>query len=126
VQMRVIAVCGGALPSNIKVEGVKAGTYLDDSAIHDWATSNRCLFTIVDDNDEPRLVIEFTPELGDIIDSTRLEHQRMLAPILRAVGINLITITDDEFSEILDPCGNLDFFSLIKSKVEGVGILVQP
>lgn len=115
LRMRVIAVCGGELPADLEDQGIDLDA---------WAKSNRCLFTIVDHNDEPRMVIEFFAGYARSVDPIEVEHQRYLGPILKAAGVNYITISDEEFSEILDPRGTLDIYSLLKAKVESVGISV--
>ena len=107
-RMSVMAVCGGELPPAVNALGIDAVK---------WARSNNCLFTIIDHDDNPRMVMEFFSGYQSGIDVTELEHQRYLGPILKAVGIPYVTITNNEFEEILDPQGNLDFVSLLKDKV---------
>lgn len=115
LQMRVIAVCGGELPSGVVIQGVD---------LLEWAKANKCLFTIVDANDEPKMVIEFFAGFEEAVDPVEVEHQRFLQPLLKAAGVSYVTISEDEFSEIVDPGGTLDFYSLLKAKVEGEGISV--
>ncbi len=49
-RMSVYTVCGGRLPG--AVEGLEGGQ------IQCWAKSNQCLFTILDQDDNPKVVIE--------------------------------------------------------------------
>jgi len=105
--MRVIAVCGGELPPEISaLEFVT------------WANNNRCLFTIVDADDKPVLVVEFFSGFTDFVDPTEAEHQRYLKPILAALGIRYVTISPAEFAEMLDPSSSLDLVSFLRDKVD--------
>lgn len=113
-RMTVLAVCGGELPVN--------GHELPTGAA-EWAKTNRCLFTIVDHDDEPRLVVEFFSGLHDSIDIDEEEHQRILAPILKAAKITYITLSNDEFSELLDPESSSDMYAFLKAKLENIGLL---
>lgn len=106
--MSVWSVCGGALP-----EGLRRPS--EDLAV--WAKSNKCLFTIIDGDDNPKMVVEFFSGFEKAIDATEEAHQRILPPLLAAAGIRYITISDEEFSELLDPRGSLDLFSLLEEKV---------
>lgn len=106
-QMRVMAVCGGELPASLESKG---------SSLEAWARSNSCLFTIVDKEDTPRLVVEFAAGFEDSIDVVEVEHRRFLRPILDAAGIHYVTISPLEFSEMTDPSGQLDLVSLLKAK----------
>ena len=51
-KMSVYTVCGGKLPRT--VDG------LEGSDIQGWAKANQCLFTILDQDDNPRVVIELS------------------------------------------------------------------
>jgi len=107
--MSVMAVCGGALPERIIAV---------DAQISGWARRSKCLFTIVDPQDIPKMVVEFFSGFECAIDVHEEEHQRLLAPILKAVGLRYVTISPSEFSELLDPHSALDLFTLLKAKVE--------
>ncbi|MFM1847785.1 MAG: hypothetical protein RL417_1259 [Pseudomonadota bacterium] len=107
--MRVISVCGGALPA---AAADPAGEHLE------WARNNRCLFTIVDADDNPCLVVEFFSGFEEFIEPTEAEHQRFLKPILEAQGIRYVTISPAEFSEILDPQSSLDLVAFLRDKVD--------
>lgn len=108
-QMSVVAACGGAIPPDISQR---------DSTLESWAKKNKCLFTIVDTEDTPCMVVEFFSGFEQAIDATEEEHQRLLSPLLKAAGVRYVTISPSEFSEMLDPGSSLDFFTLLKAKVE--------
>lgn len=112
--LSLMAVCGGELPPNERVFGNV--DIRDDLNI--WAKRNKCLFTITDDDDNPKLVVEFYSDRTDALEVQQLEHQQYMKPLLNACGVRYITISDDEFSEITDPRGQMDFFDLLKAKVE--------
>lgn len=107
--MSIMAVCGGKIPVDYDVQGFD---------LRAWARESKCLFTIVDDQDSPRAVFEFFSGFGDVVEPEAVLHERYLRPLLRHMGIRYITITEEEFNEILTPGGNLDFFSLVKAQLE--------
>ena len=112
--MSVLAVCGGEVPSN-----VSQGT-LDYVA---WAKRNRCLFTVVDDHDNPKVVFEFVAGFDNTIDLEDLDKHRHLEQLLSAAGISFFVITPAEFSRILDPDSELDFVSFLEIKARAVGLI---
>ena len=108
-QMSVMAVCGGTLPQSCDC---------DDVELDVWAKKNKCLFTIVDSDDNPKLVVEFFSGFEQAIDVKEEEHQRVLEPLLGAAGIRYVTISPSEFAEILDPGSSLDMVAFLRSKVD--------
>lgn len=108
-QMSVNCVCGGALPSEILRQ---------ERDLESWAHNCKCLFTIVDPQDNPKLVIEFMSDFKEIIDLKELEHRQYLPRVLGAAGVHYITISPAEFSEMLNPNSSLDIFTLLKAKFE--------
>ena len=120
--MSVLAVCGGELPPGIPVQ--EAARLPANLGV--WAKENRCLFTIVDDDDTPKLVIDFEGLERSGIDAERVEYQRVARPLLSAAGVRFFTITGDEFAELLKPSGRLDLFTLFKSRFEELGYSFGP
>ncbi len=106
--MSVVAACGGELPQTV-VRQIPQ--------IELWARKNKCLFTIVDQHDAPKLVVEFFSGFEEAVDPTEEEHHRMLTPLLPAAGVHYVTISQSEFSEIIDPNGGLDIFTLFRAKM---------
>lgn len=107
--MSALSVCGGSVPQGFEIAGVD---------LFAWAQANRCLFTIVDRDDNPKMVIEFFSGFGQTIDPVEVEHQRYMGPLLQASGVRYVTMSEEEFSDILDPDSSLDIFSFLKAKVE--------
>lgn len=120
--MSAISVCGGNLPERLvwpKDELLaRKGIYPIDPII--WARNNKCLFTIVDQNDCPCMVIEFSSDFTHTVDLVALEHKRFMEPLLSAAGIKYITISSEEFADILDPSSSLDLVTLLQAKVESL------
>lgn len=112
--MSVMTVCGGSLSNDLRLDGM--GLSLSDLSL--WAKQNKCLFTIVDHDDNPRMVVEFFSGFEDSVSNSDVEHQRYLRPVLAHHGVTYVTISNDEFGELLDPDGSLDLCSLLKSKFE--------
>ena len=86
-------VCGERLESAIKV--------LPEADWENWAKNGQCLFTIVNKDQAPRMVVEFCNDFGSVIDSEQLEHKRMLAPLLKALKIAYVTFSEEEFDEVV-------------------------
>jgi hypothetical protein len=108
-KMRVLAICGGTLPQ-VAVSG--------QPELELWANENKCLFTIVNEQDLPRLVIEFFSGFEESVEIQDVEHQRYLPRLLKAAGVQYVTFSLAEFSELLDPHSSLDFVTLLKAKVD--------
>ncbi len=106
--MSVLSVCGGELP--------EAAQALKND-LQTWARSNKCLFTIVDADDTPKMVVEFFSGFAQAVDPVEESHQRYLPVLLRAAGVRYVTISNNEFSEVLNPNGNMDFLTLLGAKV---------
>jgi hypothetical protein len=109
--MRAVAVCGGSVPEAAERE--QPGT-------RSWATTNTCLFTLIDHNDDPQLVIEFFSGFKDFVDPREEQHQRFLPNLLAAAGVKYLTLTREEFTAIIE-CGDLrDFYYVLGEKL-GLG-----
>lgn len=117
-QMSVLAVCGGEVPvladSSLSAELERNCS----KTLNQWARESKCLFTIVNHQNDPCLVIEFTADFSDIIDLRELERQRYLKPLLSAAGVPYIGMTAEEFSEIANPASKFDLFAFLKSRFE--------
>lgn len=105
--MSVRAVCGGDLSVLPQA--------LDDET-RQWAEQNRCLFTVVDDDDDPKMVVEFEPDFSSYIEVEQLERKSRLPGLLRANGVQYLTITGKEMGEILDPNGTMGLVDLLKDR----------
>lgn len=114
-RMSILTVCGGELPI---VLGLRASEGLED-----WARLNKCLYTIVDGQGLPRLVIDiFATFDGKTIDAVELEHQRIAPVLFSAIEIKYIVLSHEEVSEILDPCSTYDIVKCIQSKVDFLSV----
>ena len=80
-----------------------------------------------DDEGNPKLVCEFclhyweegdgTPFHGvQVINVEDLERQRWLRPIFKARQVHYITISKEEFDEILAPGGQLEFLTFLQDR----------
>ena len=105
--MSVRTVCGGEYPT----VGEESG---DETAR--WAEVAGCLFTVVDEDDTPKMVVEFAEGLSQTIDVSMLDRQQKLPGLLERRGIRYIILTQDEFDEILDPHSSLDLVSILKDR----------
>ena len=105
--MSVRAVCGGDL--SVLSEPLDAET-------REWAERNRCLFTVVDGDDDPKMVVEFEPDFSSYIEVDQLERKSRLPGLLKANGIQYLTISGQEMGEILDPNSSLDLVDILKDR----------
>ncbi|RIL11823.1 MAG: hypothetical protein DCC75_01580 [Proteobacteria bacterium] len=116
--MSLFAVCGGEVPTGLNVLMLAEIQREAKVAPQEWARQSKCLFTIVDNQDQPKLVMEFVADFSSIVDLRELTRRRYIEPFLEAAGVRYLTVSPGEFSEITDPGGNLDFFHFLQSKFE--------
>ncbi|MEY4670079.1 MAG: hypothetical protein RL518_2778 [Pseudomonadota bacterium] len=105
--MSVRAVCGGDL---------SCLPHALDEETRAWAERSRCLFTVVDAEDAPKMVVEFEPDFSHYIEVEQLERKSRLPGLLKANGIQYLTITGREMGEILDPNGGIDLVDVLKDR----------
>jgi hypothetical protein len=112
--MSVRAVCGGDLASL---------SHPLDEETRAWAERSRCLFTVVDEEDDPKMVVEFEPDFSKFIEVEQLERKSRLPSLLKASGVQYLTITGEEMGEILDPNGTIDLVDVLKDRfgIDDVG-----
>lgn len=104
--MSVQAVCGGSVPRASSNQTLSA-----------WARKNKCLFTVVDADDQPKLVIEFFEGFEHSVDPHEEEHQRLLKPLLEELDIAYVTISNAEFSDLLTKPEEHGFCEFMEAKV---------
>ena len=105
--MSVKAVCGGDYPA--------IGDQNPDQ-IAQWAESAHCLFTLVDQQDNPKMVIEFAPDYASFIELNQMERHQRLPGMLNMCGVQYISMSRNELEEMMDPSSSLDFISFLKDK----------
>ena len=105
--MSARAVCGGVFYHTSSTV---------DKDFQSWADSARCLFTVVDEDDAPKMVVEFAPDFSHFIEVDQLERQGRMPQLLKDHGVQYLTITGEEMKEILNPNGSLDLVSLLKDR----------
>jgi len=119
-RMSVLAVCGGTLPGAVEHH---RGDMLD------WAKKTTCLFTVVDEDNLPQMVVEFCSGFDRDVDVLELEHHQYVRPILDAGRVLYIAIHPEEFHSVLDPASGESFDVLIRAKVsdaiEEQGVLAE-
>lgn len=112
-RMRVIAVCEGEVPQAL-------GHSSDE--LETWARNNTCLFTVVNNDGDPCMVMEFYSgfEHGVVVEE-EVDHQRFLKPILKARGVHYVTISGEEFEMLLDPRSGVSIMDFLKDKFNITG-----
>jgi hypothetical protein len=102
---------------NISVRTVCAGSASDEEGeFKDNVHLGSCLFTIVDDADIPKMVIELAPDFTSVVDTYLLERQEVLPKLLSSHGIKYVVFSKEEFRDILDPEGTLALVDVLKDR----------
>ncbi len=105
--MSVRSVCGGTQPSSAALAAKQT---------RDWMDESGCLFTVVDHDDTPKLVVEFEADFSRYIDVSQMERRQRLPHLLENHGIRYITISAADFRDMTDPKSSLDLISFLKDK----------
>lgn len=105
--MSVRAVCGGGYPVEM---GDSAAT------IAEWAEVAACLFTVVDFDDVPKMVVEFAPDFSLYVDVKEVDRHQKLPHLLDTRGVRYVSITKAEFIDMTDSKSSLDLVSFLKDK----------
>lgn len=105
--MSVRSVCGGEYPV---VQGQP------EESVARWAEICGCLFTVVDGDDNPKMVVEIGADPSHAIDVAELDRQQRLPELLRMRGVQYVLVSNDEFEEMLDPNSSLDLVSVLKDR----------
>lgn len=108
-RMSLLAVCGGQLPKVSSSLPIRSNS---------WASQQKCLFTVVDQNDNPLMVFELFGGFTDVIDLTELEHQQALKPFLKASGVAFISLDSQELLLLLETTEEEEFFSFLEEKIK--------
>jgi hypothetical protein len=103
--MSVRAVCGGDLSGSPQV---------CDAETREWAERNKCLFTVVDREDDPKMVVEFAPDFSQYIEVEQLERQSRLPGLLKSHGVQYLQMSGKDLQEMLDPNSSLDLVAFLK------------
>ena len=106
--MSIRSVCGGASPASLSSPMA--------TPAEAWVDLAGCLFTVVDDEDTPKMVVEFAPDFSRYIEVKLMERHQRLPTLLEGHGIRYISITLDEFRDMTDPQSSLDLVSFLKDK----------
>ncbi len=118
----LVTVCGGVLPrvnesKPVGEKGYDAGAKIAPKNRSSSPENQQCLFTIVDHDHEPKLVVEFAAQNGQTIDALKLTQQQFARDQLEAKGIHYVLINELEFENILDPAIELSLANFIHSKI---------
>jgi hypothetical protein len=105
--MSIRAVCNGVVPTSDAV---------NMNAAEDWTDLAGCLFTVVDHDDTPKMVVEFAPDFSRYIEVKQMERHQRLPGLLEGYGVRYISISSHEFRDMTDPRSSLDLVSFLKDK----------
>jgi hypothetical protein len=102
--MSLLSVCGGE----------EAGIGDADKS---FARGRKCLFTVVDYDDSPRMVVELLPGKGTVVEMDYYDRQAFVEESLEQAGIRYVTVSVDEVDGVSDPDTPLDLCSLLINKL---------
>ena len=102
LRMSVYAVCEEQVPEEYQ----------------EWAKSYKCLFTITDEYENAKLVIDFAPDFNDVIDMDATNQREVIKSLLNQNEVHYIGISSKEFQEMKDPESTFDFYELLELKVQ--------
>jgi hypothetical protein len=83
-----------------------------------WERLSNCLFTIIDHNDIPQLVVEFSASPQEYVDVEAMERQKELLAALSHYGVRYVVLTKKDLYDILDPTSALSGASFLLRKIE--------
>jgi hypothetical protein len=113
-RMSALTVCGGGISS---VPNVLKDGFATVEDLSRWAASETCLFTVVDQNDAPKLVVEFAEDFSEVIDPILLDHQRIMPTLLSEVGVRYVVIAPNQLAEMLDPGSSYDILMMLEGAI---------
>lgn len=117
-RMSALTVCGGQVDA---VPHILRDGFASASELSRWAARQTCLFTVVDGNDSPKLVVEFAEEFRDIVDPILEEHHRILPMLLEGVGVRYVRILRAQLHAMLDPGTNYNLVMMLEGVFCGDG-----
>jgi hypothetical protein len=96
----ILGSCEGVDVSIFSAEGVSdsAPAVIPTKADLD----RRCLFTVLDDQDKPRVVVDFSGFGDSFIDADALKRHEVIQRVLGSVGLKFLLIHPKDFESILD------------------------
>ncbi|MCB0336928.1 MAG: hypothetical protein KDD62_11510 [Bdellovibrionales bacterium] len=83
----------------------------------DWSRTEKCLFTIVDTDGTPKLIVELFADDGNTVDLLLLDKQEQLEVLCREAQIHLAIFGYHELAQILDPSSGMSLLSCLSGKV---------
>ena len=101
--MSALSVSGGEVPECFP----DAEELRSRDVLTDWARETKCLFTVVDRSQEPKLVVDFLAMDGSVVDVYRAEAQGALPRFLEACGVRYVLLSNKDFADIMDPASSL-------------------
>ncbi len=82
--------------------------------------SIKCLFTVVNEDDSPCLIVELGVENKDSLDLKELDKQQILKKVLPDAGIRYIVLSRSDFSFVTEPGNPDNWFLFLKDQFEAL------
>lgn len=80
--------------------------------------STKCLFTIVNQEDDPCLIVELGVDNKDSFDLLELDKQQALAKLLPESGIQYIALSKSDFKFVTDSANPQNWYLFLKDRFE--------
>lgn len=80
--------------------------------------TTKCLFTVVNEDDTPCLIVELGIDLKDSLDIKELDKQQALSKLLPEAGIQYLVLSKSDFSFVTSPANPENWFLFLKDKFE--------
>lgn len=83
-----------------------------------WSKKFKCLFTIINNQDEPCLVVEFFGGFAGDIDPFEAEREVFLPTVLKSKNIFYFRVTEEDFRTLIDPDMPVSLLDLLSDKYD--------
>ena len=105
--MSVAAACEGRLTK-------------DSESLLTWARQTKCLFTVVNEQDSPSLVVELGVDNKDSFDLKELDKQDRIRVVFKRFGIPYIVLSKKDLAFVTDPNEPENLYFFLKDRFEDV------
>lgn len=107
--MSILAVCGGVVPDVLRDRF--------HTEAESWAKKHKCMFTVIDGNGTPKLIVDFSATARGIIDVSLLEQHNVSRGLFAKLGLPYVTVSEEEFNLALDSDEENGLVELLHSKI---------
>jgi len=107
--LHVSMICGQSYPPSLTA---------DFPELPQWAKSTICLFTVIDGESDPRMVIDIFDGFEESIDVKQEERQRYLPLLFSGINVHYITLGSDEIASIGNTGNREMLCAILEQKIQ--------